>query len=168
MRHRKKKSNSVVCGESIQSNTGEAAALSSVRLGKILQSEKNRRVFKIALHFPFFKDLSPPSFSLLQSSPQNQSVLTLILKWHIPFFLLPFIWGAGEDFNIFLRCWIYFLQSKTGFEILSRFRSSNRNSTTFCLFNLKKKKNLWFTSLSYCVRTLTFSLQLFHWKPFHR
>lgn len=77
---KEKISNSVVCGESIQSNTGEAAALSSVRLSKILQSEKNRRLFKIALHFPFFKDLSPPSFSLLQSSSQNQSVLTLILK----------------------------------------------------------------------------------------
>lgn len=75
-----KNPNPVVCGESIQSSTGEAAALSSVRLCKIPQSEKNKRILKIALHFPFFKDLSPPSFSLLQSSPHHQSLLTLILK----------------------------------------------------------------------------------------
>lgn len=62
---KEKNPNPVVCGESIQSSTGEAAALSFVRLCKIPQSEKNKRILKIALHFPFFKDLSPTSFSFL-------------------------------------------------------------------------------------------------------
>lgn len=106
------------------SGSGEAAALSSIRLCKIPQSEKNRRILKIALQFPFFKVLSPPPFSLLQSSALYQSLLTFNIKVTYHFFPLSFyLGGVGEDLNIFLHCWIYFFQSEAGFEILSRVRS---------------------------------------------